>query len=230
MSDTVIGYANGMVPKAGATSPDATKATPKATSKISSDFNTFLKMLTTQMQNQDPMNPIESSDYAVQLATFSGVEQQVRTNDLLQAMATSLGATGIGQLAGWVGMEARAAAPGYYDGRGVSLSLAPREGADKTVLFYTDAQGNDIGSAEVAPIAGPLVWPADVAPGSTYPPGVYGFRLESWEGDTRLGADQVEVYGKVVEAQAGTDGTMLVLEGGAKVRADKVTAMRLPNG
>ena len=44
---------------------------------ISSDFDTFLKMLTAQMQNQDPMKPIDSADYAVQLATFSGVEQQV---------------------------------------------------------------------------------------------------------------------------------------------------------
>ena len=44
---------------------------------LSSDFETFLKMLTTQMQNQDPLNPVDSTDYATQLATFSSVEQQV---------------------------------------------------------------------------------------------------------------------------------------------------------
>jgi len=38
-------------------------------------FETFLKMLTAQIQNQDPMNPIASSDDAIQLATFSSVEQ-----------------------------------------------------------------------------------------------------------------------------------------------------------
>ena len=42
------------------------------------DFQTFLKMLTTQIKNQDPLNPMEGSDFAVQLATFSGVEQQVQ--------------------------------------------------------------------------------------------------------------------------------------------------------
>ena len=62
---------------------------------ISSDFETFLKMLTTQMQNQDPLNPIESSDYAVQLATFSGVEQQVRTNQLLADLANQMGSSGL---------------------------------------------------------------------------------------------------------------------------------------
>ena len=47
---------------------------------LSSDFETFLKMLTVQLENQDPLNPVDSADYAVQLATFSGVEQQVQTN------------------------------------------------------------------------------------------------------------------------------------------------------
>jgi flagellar basal-body rod modification protein FlgD len=69
-----------------ATAP-ATPAPPAAPAPpgraISSDFNTFLRMLTVQMQNQDPLDPIDSADFAVQLATFSGVEQQVRTNELL---------------------------------------------------------------------------------------------------------------------------------------------------
>ena len=44
---------------------------------ISSDFETFLRMLTVQLENQDPLDPTDSADYAMQLATFSGVEQQV---------------------------------------------------------------------------------------------------------------------------------------------------------
>ena len=39
-----------------------------------SDFETFLKMLTVQLENQDPLNPMESTEFAVQLATFSGAE------------------------------------------------------------------------------------------------------------------------------------------------------------
>ncbi len=49
---------------------------------VTSDYETFLRMLTTQLQNQDPMNPMESDDFAMQLATFSGVEQQVKTNEI----------------------------------------------------------------------------------------------------------------------------------------------------
>ena len=78
---------------------------------ISSDFDTFLKMLTTQIKNQDPTNPMDSADFAVQLATFSGVEQQVRTNDLLGDLGAQFGVMGMSQLGAWVGQEARAPGP-----------------------------------------------------------------------------------------------------------------------
>lgn len=196
--------------------------------KISSDFETFLKMLTTQMKNQDPLNPIESADYAVQLATFSGVEQQVRTNDLLEGLATSLGQTGIGQLANWVGMEVRAAAPGYYEGKDMTLLLTPKPGADKSVLVVTDAKGRDVARAEVAPMAGPLSWPRDVKMPKDLPNGAYSFRLENWDGAQSLGDTPIELYARVTEAQVGKDGTQLVLSGGITIAADQVTAMRLP--
>jgi len=56
------------------TSISAANATANSSAaRITSDFDTFLRMLTVQMQNQDPLNPIDSADYAVQLATFSGI-------------------------------------------------------------------------------------------------------------------------------------------------------------
>ena len=83
--------------------------TAKIGGGITSDFTTFLKMLTTQMQNQDPLNPIDSTDYAAQLATFSGVEQQVRTNSLLADLGTQFGLMGMAQLA--TSLDGRPASP-----------------------------------------------------------------------------------------------------------------------
>lgn len=53
------------------------------TAEYANQFEVFLKMLTTQIKNQDPLNPMENTEFAVQLATFTGVEQQVQTNLLL---------------------------------------------------------------------------------------------------------------------------------------------------
>jgi flagellar basal-body rod modification protein FlgD len=65
--------------------PAATTA-PPANRALPSDAVTFLNMLTVQMRNQDPLNPMAPTDFAVQLATFSSVEQQLQTNTLLQSM------------------------------------------------------------------------------------------------------------------------------------------------
>lgn len=73
------------------------------TGVINSDFETFLVMLTAQLQNQDPLNPMDSSDYAVQLATFSGVEQQVLTNELLRGLGAEGRIDNLASVAGWVG-------------------------------------------------------------------------------------------------------------------------------
>ncbi len=96
-----------------------------SSSSLSTDFETFLVMLTAQMENQDPLNPLDSQDFATQLATFSGVEQQVKTNDLLSALNSQLLTSGMGDMASWVGMEARMATPAYFDGSPVEIVANP---------------------------------------------------------------------------------------------------------
>ena len=69
-----------MVTTSAVSGTGATNTAPtqtKSSGFSGGDFETFLKMLTTQIRNQDPLNPMEGSEFAVQLATFSGVEQQV---------------------------------------------------------------------------------------------------------------------------------------------------------
>ena len=96
------------------------------------------------MENQDPLNPTDSSEYAQQLATFSGVEEAVLTNDLLTALMVQMNTTGMAQLADWVGKEARAAAPAYFDGSPITLAPNPAVIADKVELVVYDEDGNEV--------------------------------------------------------------------------------------
>jgi flagellar basal-body rod modification protein FlgD len=52
--------------------------------QLTGNFDTFLQLLTTQLQNQDPMNPMDSNQFTQQLVEFSQVEQQINTNSNLQ--------------------------------------------------------------------------------------------------------------------------------------------------
>lgn len=193
---------------------------------ISSDFETFLKMLTAQMENQDPLNPIESTDYATQLATFSGVEQQVQTNDLLKAMGGQLGVMGMAQLSGWVGMEGRAAVSVPFDGSPITLDPTPRGVADRAFLVVRDASGAEVQRSELSLNGGTMDWVGVGSDGSPLPYGTYSFEVENLSQGAVIGSDPVAVYAEIQEARIENGQTMLIFEGGAKLPADDVTAIR----
>lgn len=201
--------------------------TPKAA--MSADFDTFLKMLTTQMQNQDPLNPIDSADYAVQLATFSGVEQQARTNQLLDGLISQFGVMGMSQLAAWVGQEARATAPVYMDAAPVTLTYATSPQADQAVLVVKN-QAGDLVARENLPLgSGPYQWLGGDAEGNPLPKGLYSLSVENYRGEEQLGQPtEVEAYARILEARGGASGTTLVLAGGVEVPATRITALRMP--
>lgn len=198
-----------------------------AAATVSSDYQMFLQLLTTQMQNQDPTNPMDSSDYAVQLATFSQVEQQVKTNELLENLAVQLGLMGMSEYASWVGMEARAEAPGYFDGTSpVSLSPNPVQGATETVLVIENADGEVVGRRTIPVSADTITWDGTDADGNTLPAGLYSFSLESYNSGTLLSTDPVETYNRITEAQGSTNGAVLVLRGGTTIGTGDVSGLR----
>ena len=211
---------------AGANPPPPARA-GQSPAMISSDFETFLRMLTTQMQNQDPLNPLDSTDFAVQLATFSGVEQQVRTNQLLEGLTRQMNLTGMTQLAGWVGMEARVAAPVQFDGTPVTLYPEPASTAEEAVLVVRDASGKVVERVPV-PLSGqPVAWPRQS--GAAPAPGRYSFSLESLAHGDLIDTRDVEHYAQIAEARIRNGKTVLLLQGGSEVPASSVKALRDPN-
>lgn len=77
---------------AGADAPAAASpaaaTTPEPATTL--DYSAFLRLLITQMKNQDPTKPMDSAQYVTQLAAFSSVEQAVKTNAKLEAMMTAI--------------------------------------------------------------------------------------------------------------------------------------------
>ena len=59
-----------------------------ANTEIASNFTEFLQLLTTQLQNQDPLNPMDTNQFTQQLVEFAGVEQQMKTNDTLSTLVS----------------------------------------------------------------------------------------------------------------------------------------------
>lgn len=189
------------------------------------DFQTFLSMLTAQIQNQNPLEPIQSSDFAAQLATFSGVEQQVQTNQLLSQLSSRMGLT---ELASWVGKDILSAAPIRFEG--VPIDLVPPEvaGANRAELVVTDSTGREIGRYAVDPNASHIVFDVPHDTDIVREGDFYSFSMVSYRDETELGENAILGYSNVQEARADAGHTLLVLDGGYIINSDEVIGLRDP--
>ncbi|MBL9058686.1 MAG: flagellar hook assembly protein FlgD [Mangrovicoccus sp.] len=220
-SPTGLSSATGTSSETSSSGTDAAK-----NSALSSDFETFLKMLTTQLQNQDPMNPIDSTDYAVQLATFAGVEQQVLTNDLLKSMGGNSGLGGLAQYSGWVGMEARTEGTIMADGNPVELHYTIPEGTRKAELVVRTASGLELHRIDITGATTPYPWAGTSPGGEPLLKGEYALEIEATDASGDIETVKVSAYGEVAEVRSGTGGTEIVLTNGQTVAPEEITALR----
>lgn len=196
---------------------------PVANGAISNDFQTFLRMLTVQMQNQNPLEPIEASDFAVQLATFSGVEQQVRTNELLSQLASRMG---LSELASWVGKEALTTAPVYFDGTPVRLVPPEVIGAEQADLIINDLNGIEVGRFPVDPFATEIIFEVPESHEGGLASGYYQVAMESFRGNVSMGTHPVLGYARIDEARLDAGQILLVLQGGHIINSNTVIGLR----
>jgi len=193
---------------------------------LSSDFETFLKMLTAQARYQDPLEPIDSSEYAAQLAQFSMVEQQVLSNDLLAALTAQLGSGNMAQMANWIGMEARTTAPVQFDGSPVTINPNPAAVSDEVFLVVYDSTGQEVQRMSIPVSAEPVEWAGVSDDGTPFESGLYSFEVESRANGELLLTDPAETYARITEARTQAGETVLILEGGSAVLASSVSGLR----
>ena len=193
---------------------------------ITSDFDMFLRLLTTQMQNQAPLNPADSTEYTAQLATFSGVEQQVETNDLLRDLQASFASMNMGQLSGWIGMEARAEMPVNFTGQATSIQVAPHNLADRMEVVVRNSAGDVVASTPAVLTDEPFVWDGQSNDGYPLPHGTYSLSVQSWQGEELLEERSAFVYGEITEAQTLAGEVWVTMENGVSLPADTVQGLR----
>ena len=218
-----------MDPLASASAPQSgARAVPTGTPReISSDFETFLKLLTAQIGNQDPMDPMKSEEFAVQLATFSNVEQSVKTNELLEAMLSGGGTDTFTAISGWIGHEARAPMPVAFREEPVRLAPdRPAEGS-RHELVVKNASGAEVYRGAIDTSGAPVAWDGRLSGGGRARTGdVFTFAVESFERGTLVNDAPCPSYARIVEVRQSGEGPTVAFAGGIEIPASKVTAVR----
>lgn len=154
--------------------PTTPSSTNSAVPDFTSNFNTFLTMLTTQLQHQDPLSPLDTSQFTQQLVSFSEVEQQINTNKNLQQLIQLQNTNEAISAAPLVGQAIQfdsATAPLASGAAGFSYNLPSN--ASATNLLVEDASGNVIYSTAGKITAGKhdFVWNGQTSAGLQLPDG-----------------------------------------------------------
>lgn len=195
-------------------------------SGLTSDFDTFLKMLTAQARNQDPLEPLDSSEYASQLAQFSMVEQQVQTNDHLTTLASALSGINLDELSNWVGVDVLGGSSFRFNGQPQTIFTEPDLDADQSVLVIKDAQGSEVGRFSVPLSKREYLWAGVDETGTPLPNGAYSATVESYKDGKILSSNPAAAYSRVIEAQVSDGVVTLGLDSGDVLPASGVTAIR----
>lgn len=207
--------------------PTTASAAATASGKLADTYDSFLKLLTTQLQHQDPLSPMDSNQFVSQLVAFAGVEQQIASNSNLEKLI-ALQSSGItsGSL-GYIGktVEAVGNTNQLANGQAKFAYTLPSNAASVS-LGVVDGLGRLVYAANGPTSAGEhdFTWNGVDAAGNTLPDGPYQLRINAVDTNGNTITATTSVIGKVTGVQQGANGPLLSLSG-PTVPLDSVTAI-----
>jgi flagellar basal-body rod modification protein FlgD len=155
-----------------------------ATATNDLDKNAFLKLLTTQLQNQDPLNPTDSTEFTAQLAQFSSLEQLSNINSTLDTLQLYQASSNNAQAVGLIGKDivANGNSVAMTSGQPVSCDYSLPAAAKSVVVTIYDATGNfvrDYNQTALAAGKQSLTWDGRDRNGNTVADGTYTFEVQA---------------------------------------------------
>jgi flagellar basal-body rod modification protein FlgD len=152
-----------------------TASTQNALDSLSGNFQDFLGMLMTQLQNQDPTSPLDTNQFTTELVQFSGVEQQINTNGALTQLISLTQSGQLLQSSAMVGktVQVSASQMPLQNGAGSLTFTDPSAGSAEITI--TNAAGTKVLDTTVAATAGSNTWTwnGQDSKGNTQPDGAY---------------------------------------------------------
>lgn len=206
-------------------------AAPASVFGTGGDFSMFLKLLTTQMQNQDPLNPMDSTQYTQQLAQYSQVEQSIQQTGLLKDVLAALSGRDLVEAAGLIGKDVEFAGATAALGEGsVRWSWSSPTDAAEVRAEIVNAAGVVVARPSVASRSGGvLTWDGTALDGGQAPPGAYTLRIDARDGAGATLPCSIRTSGTVAEVLSGSSGPELRI-GGQNVPLSRIAGVRAGSG
>jgi len=188
----------------------ATNRINSGSALLTSNFETFLSLLTAQLKNQDPLSPVDSNQFTAQLTQMAGVEQQLLTNDLLTSLLAGQQTGGLAGAANYIGKEATAA-----------WSATRLTEGEATWSYELAGDATDV-KLQVLDGTGKVVWEGAADDRTT---GLHDF---TWDGQTSAGG-QLEDGGVYTLKVTATNGSGAAIDSQVLMRG-RITGVELYDG
>ncbi|OHC69782.1 MAG: flagellar biosynthesis protein FlgD [Rhodocyclales bacterium RIFCSPLOWO2_02_FULL_63_24] len=190
-------------------------ASKKSTSTTGEAQDRFLKLLTTQLKNQDPLNPMDNAQMTSQLAQISTVDGIEKLNATLQKMLSSTVDAEAMQAAALVGHQVMVVGSGLkLTDNGAAGGVELKAAADQVVLTIKDANGLAIKTMDLGDLEGGthnFAWDGKTDAGAQAVNGTYSVSVVAKRGGEKVEASTLELAGVVSVSRSGLEGVTLDL-------------------
>jgi flagellar basal-body rod modification protein FlgD len=208
-------------------------ASTAATSRIglADNFDNFLKLLTTQLQSQDPLSPLDAAQFTEQLVQFTGVEQAIKTNDVLGQLVALVRADQVTRAVDYLGAEVEANAQSVrLDGNApatVHYRLDQPAAAATINIFNEAGRLVRTQAGDASPGVHTVPWDGRDQAGARLPDGLYRVEVAAGDGAGAAVPVSTTIAGVVDGVELQGDRLMLSVAG-VLLPLDAVTTIRRP--
>lgn len=212
---------------------NTSSTTTSSSQTLSADMNTFLTLLTTQLQYQDPLDPMDTAEYTNQLVQYSNVEQAIQTNKKLDnLLSMSLYNLGV-QATGYVGKTVQVLGDMMpLDGGVAKSTYTLSKNVQECTILVKDADGNVVytQSGEKSAGAHDFVWDGKNSAGEKMPDGVYQIVVNTSVAQGEAAASvTTTVFGRVTGVASDSNGVYVGLGDAVTATLDYVLTTRDEN-
>jgi len=202
----------------------------KAASSLSTNYEMFLTLLTTQLKNQDPTDPMKSAEFTSQLVQYSSVEQQIKTNKNLESLLTANMVQAMTTSVSLLGKQVNAVGTGatLKDGE-ANWSYTLATDAPTTSIQVLDAKGAAVYQKTIEGKEGAqsFSWDGKDANGVEQPEGTYFISIAAQDGSGQVVNATTSVKGTVTAVDMSVEDPLLTVNG-AQIRYSDVRSVSQP--
>ena len=199
--------------------------------QLNEDLNRFLKLLITQLQNQDPLEPMSATEFTSQLVQFAGVEQQINANANLEKLLKLQQTSQISSMVGFIGNAVEARGNTVYLEDGLAESTYTLDvNADDITITVRNAAGLTVFTVDGEPGIGShdFLWDGKDKNGILQPDGAYIIIVSALDREDNLLDVSQTVSGRIIGAGA-EDGVVSLFMGDVVILMDDVISVKEPS-